>query len=501
MPKNLVFICADQMRFDGLSINGNPVVETVNIDRIGRAGVSLKRHHTPNQICSPSRATMATGLLPRHHGLWRNGAALDEAVPTLWQHLTKAGYRTGAAGKLHFQPLLAPAEAAMPESLVFWDKPRAEDWHGPYYGFGHVDLVLGEANESTKAGHYANWLRRNHPDVPALYQPDAIPGSQASDLTEVWRSAVPAELHYTNWIADRGIDFIEASGKSDDPFALFVSFPDPHHPFAPPGEYADLFRPEDMPPPTIREGELDRMPAYLQFGDDPKKEAYIGAGEKVREQGFMLRTETISPQTLSRAIAHTYGMIKMIDDAVGRILCALKRCGAADETLVVFTTDHGEFLGDHGLLRKGPPPYRQLLHVPMCISGPGVRETLSPDRLTSHVDLPSTLAALLDAPSFETRDGFDLTSHRARECLFAEYHPRADADLYNHSIITRDWRLTLYPNQHSWGELFDLNADPGEHWNLFHEKSCAETRSLLERLLLEGLPPQPHIQSNIWGAY
>lgn len=501
MPRNLVFICADQMRFDSLSVNGNTVVDTANIDRIANAGLSLQRHHTPNQICSPSRATMATGLLPRHHGLWRNGAALDETLPTLWQHLSKAGYRTGASGKLHFQPLLAPAEADMPESLAFWEDARAEDWHGPYYGFEHVDLVLGEANEAVNAGHYANWLRRNHPDVPALYQPGAVPGSQASDLQEVWRSAVPPGLHYTNWIADRGIDFINTSVESAEAFALFVSFPDPHHPFSPPGEYADLFRPEDMPAPTVRDGELDRMPAYLQVGDDPKKEAYIGPGEKVREQGFMLRTDAISPQTLSRAIAHTYGMIKMIDDAVGRILRTLEESGVADDTIVLFTADHGEFLGDHGLLRKGPPPYRQLLHVPLCINGPGVRAALSPDNPTSHADLPSTLAALLKVAPFETADGVDLTTAPRRDCLFAEYHPRADADLYNQSIITPDWRLTHYPNQPSWGELFDLNADPGEHWNLFHEESSAEIRASLGERLQAEFPPQQHIKSEIWGAY
>lgn len=502
MPnKNLIFICADQMRYDALSVNGNPVVATQNIDGIAARGKSLPHHHTPNQICSPSRATMATGMLPRRHRLWRNGVALDERVPTLWSHLQASGFRTGAAGKLHYQPLLAPSDAGMPESLAYWDKPEADDWHGPYFGFDHVDLVLGEAHEVVRAGHYANWLRRHHPHVASLYQPDAVPGSQAGDLQEVWRSAVPPPLHYTNWIADRAIDFIRGSDES--PFALFVSFPDPHHPFSPPGEYADLFAPAAMPSPCVRPGELDRMPAYLQFGDDPSKEAYIGPGEAVREQGFMLRTDTISQATLARAIAHTYGMIKMIDDAVGRIMAALGESGADADTIVLFTADHGEFLGDHGLLRKGPPPYTQLLHVPLCIRGPDV-DALPADMLTSHHDLAATLSSLLGAGAFGGTDGIDLTDASAasrRDCLFAEYHPRKDAALYNQTIITDRWRFTHYPNRPGWAELFDRAADPGEHWNLAGEPSCADVVSELAGRLAKEFPPQPDVAARVWGAY
>ncbi|RWG64085.1 MAG: arylsulfatase, partial [Mesorhizobium sp.] len=227
---NVIFICADQMRYDALSVTGNRVAHTANIDRIAARGATFHRHFTPNQICSPSRATMATGLYPRHHGLWRNGVALDDRLPNLWQALSLAGYATKGVGKLHFQPLLAPVERDMPESLAYWERPGCEDWHGPYFGFDAVDLVMGEANEATRAGHYAAWLKRNHPEVVDLYEPDASPDSRAQDLNEVWKSAVPPELHYTSWIADRAIDFIERQGRQAEPFGLFVSFPDPHHP-------------------------------------------------------------------------------------------------------------------------------------------------------------------------------------------------------------------------------------------------------------------------------
>ncbi|WP_153495335.1 sulfatase [Sinorhizobium meliloti] len=504
-PKNLIFICTDQMRFDALSATGNKVVRTENIDRIASEGITLRRHHTPNQICSPSRASMATGLYPRHHGLWRNGVTLDPDLPNLWTLLSQAGYETHAVGKLHYQPLLASSSLNMPESIAFWDRPDAQRWSGPYYGFREVELVMGEANESVKAGHYAAWLKAHHPEAVRLYEPEASANGRAADLTEVWKSAVPQELHYTSWIAGRAVDFIrEASANA--PFCLYVSFPDPHHPFAPPAPYSDLFDPAEMPRPNARAGELDRMPSYLQIGDDPTKDAYIGDGQAVREQGFLLRTDSISERTMATAIAHTFGMIKMIDDCVGRILDALEQAGKSGDTYILFTSDHGELLGDHGLLRKGPPPYRQLLQVPLLVRGPKIPRGAVTDELTSHIDLFATFASLLVGEK-PASDGMDLTPLLtglpgfSRDYLFAEYHPRKDAELYNQTIVSKDWRFTRYPNRGEWGELFDLASDPFEHRNLFYDDGHDTPVRDLDDVLSRHMPPRPEIPNEVLGAY
>jgi arylsulfatase A-like enzyme len=506
MPrKNLIFICTDQMRYDALSINGNRTVDTTHIDRIGFEGMVFHRHHTPNQICSPSRATMATGLYPRHHGVWRNGVTLDPGIPSLWAFLQGNGYSTHASGKLHYQPLLAPESYRMPESLAFWGRGNAHNWHGPYYGFDTVDLVLGEANESTRAGHYAEWLKRHHPEALRLYEPEASPTGRAPDLTELWRSAVPKELHYTSWITDRAIDFLQNT-DGDKPFCLYVSYPDPHHPFTPPAPYADAYDPEMMPQPSVSPGELDLMPAYLGTGDDPTADAYIPDGSPIREQGFLLRTDTISNETMARVIAHTFGMVKMIDDSVGRLIAALEETGRKEDTYVVFTSDHGELLGDHGLLRKGPPPYRQLLQVPLLVSGPSIRRGSSTKALTSHIDLFATIAELLigEVPS---TDGISLAPllvrsvEHVRDYLLAEYHPRKDPELYNQTIMSDSWRLTLYPNRSGWGELFNLAIDPWEHRNLFHERAHGATIDDLARRLLRMMPSRPTLPNVPLGAY
>lgn len=503
---NLIFICTDQLRYDALSINGNSVCATPNIDSIGLRGMVLDRHYTPNQICSPSRATMATGLYARHHGLWRNGVTLDPSLPNLWTTLQAAGYRTHAAGKLHYQPLLAPESFAMPESLAFWKNPDAAGWHGPYYGFDTIGLVLGEANESTKAGHYAEWLRATHPETLRLYEPEASPSGRSSDLTEVWKSAVPAEQHYTSWITDRAVDFLGVAAKGETPFCLYISYPDPHHPFTPPAPYCDMFDPTAMPDAAIAPGELELMPAYLSVGDDPNADAYIPEGSPVREQGFLLRTDTISSETMKLVTAHTFGMVKMIDDCVGRVLEALEASGEAENTYILFTSDHGELLGDHGLLRKGPPPYRQLIQVPLLVSGPGIRKQARTDALTSHIDLFATFAELLVAQAPLT-DGLSLAALLAgetaqvRETLFGEYHPRKDSELYNQTIITSAYRLTIYPNRPDWGEFFDLMADPWEHRNVFADASHASTVEALRRILTDGMPPKSTMTNPPLGAY
>jgi arylsulfatase len=505
VAKNLVFICVDQMRYDSLSATGNTGINTANLDRIAQRGMTFHGHHTPNQICSPSRATMATGLYPRHHGLTRNGIALSDAQPTVWEILKSKGLATHAVGKLHYQPLLAAPEYNMPESIAHWDRHDAASWKGPYYGFDEVELVLGEANESVKAGHYAQWLKRNHPESVRLYEPEASLGTQASDLKEIWKSAIPASHHYTNWIANRSIAAIQKHAKKSG-FCIFVSFPDPHHPFSPPQPYCNLFDPATVPGPTVVPGELSRMPPYLQDGDDPAQDAYIPAGSKVREQGFMLRTDSISDDTMRKVIAHTYGSVQMIDDAVGRILDALDTNGVLDETYMVFTSDHGELLGDHGLLRKGPPPYRQLLQVPLLFSGPGIIAGSDTRALTSHLDFFSTLASLFDAKA-QANDGVDLQcillgeKTKVRDRLFAEYHPRADPRVYNQTIITDQWRFTCYPNEPTWGELFNLEADPWEHRNLFSEPDVQETVARLHSELRTFMPPSPNSHGAVLGAY
>ncbi|MTI03378.1 sulfatase [Roseibium sp. RKSG952] len=493
MPKNIILIMTDQQRADSLGCTGNPVVNTPNIDALAACGAVFRQHFTPHQICSPSRSTLFSGLYARNHGLTRNGVALPGDLPLITHDLKEASYRTHGVGKFHFQPILAGLEHAMPDSNAFWKLPESDGWNGPFYGFDTVDILIGESVSATEGGHYAQWLNETAPDAAALYLPENALEPQAGDMDEVWKSAIPSELHYNTWITDRARDFVRDQDK-EQPFFLFVSYPDPHHPFAPPAPWCDMYDPNDVPAPALRPDELSDMPSYILDGDrEETGKSYVeflrNPGPP-REQGFMQTTQRFSETSLRQAIAHTYGMVSMIDNCIGRLMAQLETSGLAEDTLIIFTSDHGELLGDHGLIRKGPSPYRSLLHVPLIMAGPGIAPG-ERNTITSHLDLRATLQDYIGLRSQPT-DGHSfqpLLSDRdapARSELFAEYHPRTRMDTYNQTLMTGDWRITIYPENPEWGELFHLLNDPGEHINLFFEpKYSARKQNFIERMARE----------------
>ncbi len=521
MPKNsesyganIVLICTDQLRFDALGCTGSPVAKTPNLDRLASAGTSFHNHVTPCQICAPSRASLFSGLYPRHHGMVKNGLALDPSVELLSHALFSAGWETHGVGKFHFQPILAPAAYGMPESNAFWDLPQSRDWRGPYYGFKHAEFVIGESFASVRGGHYGRWLMENHPEVAPLYLPENALDREPDAMDEVWRSAVPAELHYNRWITDRSVEFLRER-KREHPFFLFASYPDPHHPFSPPAPYCDNFDPEAMPMPKQVPDELLRMPDYIRNetwmeGKDRQitYREFLDKGTFAIEQGTWQNTEGFRESSVRKIIAYTHAMVQMIDDGVGRILAELEEQGLEGKTLVLFTSDHGELLGDHGLIRKGPMPYRQLLQVPMLLRGPGIPVGQTSSALTSHLDLKPTLLDLLGLDRVQT-DGTSMSallSGRAeaiRDATFAEYHPRSVPRQYNHSVVTDDFRLTLYPlaGASNWGEFFDHRDDPGEHHNRYHDPDCSKKIMRLRKLLETELPAQPEVPGRSLGFY
>jgi arylsulfatase A-like enzyme len=485
---------SDQHRADCLGAAGNPILQTPSLDRLAREGTLCSRAYVQNPICMPSRSTLFTGRYPRSHRVRTNGVPLPTTEITIADVLTHSGYHTASFGKLHFTPTAAPPEPHLKESTQLWrDRPdELAAWHGPYYGLQHVDLSIGH---NLPAGHYGAWLRREHPDALPLFKQDAAlqppTGAHGS-----WKSAVPVELHASTWIADRTIDYLQDRSTRDQPFFAVCSFPDPHHPFAPPAPYADMYDPADVPMPHGRGDELGSLPPHF-------REHFRGAWSR---QGptHAEHPEGLPEAHLREIMAHYYGMISLVDHSIGRVLDTLDRTGLAENTLVLFTSDHGELLGDHGLLLKGPFLYEGLVRIPLIWRLPGrIRAGATLDHVAGHVDVTQTILDFLgvDAPAGvqgQSLAGALETGETAglRLWQLTEYHTGFDPDLTLKQLHTGRYKLTYYGHPH-FGELFDLQSDPHEERNLFHDPASAGLRHQLTTMLLDALmatedplPPQ-----------
>lgn len=495
---NILFIHTDEQRADTLGCYGNGLVETPNIDRLASEGVTFEEGHCTHPLCCPSRGSLLTGRYPSVHGLWRNGLELPEEEITIAEVLRDEGYQTGLVGKAHFQPWHADPEEfeeststlTMDDEEAVWDFWR--DFDGPYYGFDHVEMAYQHGHREVSGGHYGLWVREEHPEAI-----DSFPQDAALEPTDpaynTWKSAVPVEVHSSTWVADRTIDFIDEYAHGD-PFYGWIGFPDPHFPYNPPEPYCYEYDPEDVELPVDSAGavwEATDVPRYVTYHLEEKY------GTDWRE----------IPEAIQREIiAHYYAMVDLVDDQVGRILTALEEHGIAENTVVVFTSDHGDWLGDHGLFQKGIPHTRGLTRVPWVMRWPGVTEEgRRVDAPTSQLDLMPTLldAAGADVPygvqgeslrpvvtgKQEALRPFALVEHRHEAYREDSYLVRnmkdddvdelsamdsiinwTDDDIYVETIYAENHRLSYVTGvEEDYGELHDLETDPDEMQNLWHE--------------------------------
>jgi arylsulfatase A-like enzyme len=388
---NVLFIMTDQHRADHMSCAGNKVLNTPNLDRLANEGIRFSNAYCSNPMCMPNRATLLTGVYPTIHGVRSNGINLPFDIPTITQTLIKRGWHTAAIGKLHLQfwgpPYKIKEKSA--ESFGDWmadelgDNPVRENFPIPYYFFEEVEMVAGHGD--FLAGHYLDWLEERAPrfiepmrerlkkiDNFFLICPD-------TELTE--------DCYSTTYVEQRTTAFLErhARGEYEEkPFFLHCSFPDPHHPVCPPGKYYRLYKPEDVKLPKNIDN-IKNLYTHPFLGPHLKKPIFRGA---------ILRES--NEEEIREFIAKTYGSIAMIDASIGRILASLEKLGLADNTIVIYTSDHGDFCGDHRLLLKGPAPFNGVLQIPMILKIPHFPKGEISKSLISSIDLPKTILSLLN---------------------------------------------------------------------------------------------------------
>lgn len=502
-PSFVLFI-TDQQRADHLGCYGNVTVKTPNIDSLAERGVRFTRFHVATPICQPNRAALFTGQMPSVNGVRQNGIPLGLDSLTFAEVLRQSGYRTGYIGKAHFQnitdipapprPLGGDGEAPPVDATLSRRSQRngaSYDWEvrhrwieqpdlvmpTPYYGFEHARLCIGHGD--LVDGHYTAWLRERHANPCSLRGfANALPQEEIT-APQCWRTSMPEELYPTSYVKEQACEFLAAQ-NSDEPFMLVVSFPDPHHPFTPPGRYWSMYDPNDVELPTS----FHHPVSAIRGIPDEALEAYRwGAEDPESHWPF-----SVSERQAREIIALNYGSISMVDDAVGEILAVLEAQGLADDTVVGFTSDHGDYMGDHGCVLKMGLHFQSVLRVPLIWYDPRASEAGKVStRLGSAIDLAPTLlqrAGLKVVIGMQGQDLFGL--EQAADALVEDpgiqVFRDSDARSSILSLVSGRWRLSIFEGL-EWGELYDLEEDPHELDNRWDDPTCRDVRLTLQQCL------------------
>ena len=478
-PPNVLLIITDQQRAADTGFMGNPILKTPHLDALASRSMVFDNAWVSNPVCMPNRSTLMTGRMPSAHGVIFNDRSLEPGVNTFIRGFRKSGYRTGLIGKSHLQHgvsknSMVPFRGGPSSQSPYpkgWD--TVEDFErytlGPtmdpkdYYGFGHIELSLDHGG--SVAGHHLQWALEKGGDVSALVI-DQNHDEQGSRRSEHWRQIYQPPydeaLHSTRFVTERTLSFIDEANQSGEPWLAVCSFPDPHHPLTPPGKWFEAYRPKDMILPVSRHDDLKDAPAHLRLFKDihPKD-----------QRNWVSPCGYGNDALLAEAIAATYGMIGMIDEGVGEILARIEALGLRDNTIVVFTSDHGDMMGEHGLMLKGFMHYRGVLQVPLLVHVPGQASGRT-QALASTIDLGPTLMAACGIAAYDGLQGRSLlpTIAAAEESvrdfvLIEDDVPMITAKLTpiparTRTLIKDGYRYTR--NSKGEEQLFHLKTDPDE---------------------------------------
>jgi arylsulfatase A-like enzyme len=502
---SILLITSDQHHSDVLGAV-DPRLKTPALDRLCREGARFRRAYTCNPTCTPARASIITGMYPSQHGAWSLGTKLFEDVPTVGDALRAAGYATSLVGKAHFHPLKSlPGMESIECQPLLRDLDFWRGFHGPWYGFEHVETARMHTAESHAGGHYAIWMEEKGFHNWRDYFEDWPHNAEKAARLRASRSwALPQEFHYNAWTSEKTIERMRGATAEQKPFFIWSSFHDPHPPYLVPQPWASMYDPADMTPGSVVPGEHDANPEHFrrtqERGDAWWKQAREGEGA-VHGGHSHLR----DPAELRKDIATYYGMVSFMDEHIGRILAELDRLGQADNTLVIFTTDHGHFLGGHGLTAKAIHMYEDLIRIPWIVRWPGhVHPERVADTLQNLVDLAPTFLAAAGIAIPGRMTGLNLLpdwceGRPVRSWSVTENH-HGRRRFHMRTFVNARYKLTVYRGG-SDGELFDLVADPGEIRNLWHDPSAREIKAkVMEEFLQATLEMEPERMPRIANA-
>lgn len=438
MPKskNVLFITTDQQRFDSLPAYGADFAVTPNLERLAAEGVVFERCYCPAPVCVPTRAAIMSGQFPATNGTIDNFSWLPEDTPKWTGVARHGGYRTAGIGKMHFAP---------------WDRMEGFDQRITCEDKRHFYIPDDHAMFMKKHG-----IERPHPaDVPGYFETCGAPDFPFDK-----------ELYPDMFIADQSVEWIrEHAGER---FALWVSFTGPHDPYDPPAEYSALYEDADIPAPIPPPEDPNQAPSYrAQFGVQP------GANVSV----FQIDYTSATPEQIARWRRNYFGNITLIDEGIGRILRALEEAGVLEETVVVFTSDHGDALGDHGMVFKSFF-YESMVHVPLIVRDGENRGRR--DALVGTLDVVAYMHELF---------GVEQPEVQGRSIRSLLQDPEASINQYVFSemparLMAFDGRFKYIHALDGQHELYDLQEDPEELENIVGHPGQAATVARLREALI-----------------
>ena len=459
---NILFIMADQFRLDGVAANGNRLIRTPNLDRLASQSANFQHACVQSPVCVPSRVSFFTGRYPHSHKNRVNYTPCDPREVFLQKLLHQAEYRTGTVGKLHYYPPTAAHARS-----TGWDKVCLDD------GVTRTDAY----------SDYVTWRRANDPHA-------SVPHNELAPGRNPFRSALNYEFTRTAWTGLQTREMLRELAGGAKPFFLFSSFFSPHGPSVVPPPYDSMYDGVQIPlPRQVTLEEIRKLPLPLQK--------------------LILRFEPaydMNRERLEWLYRSYYGNVSMVDREIGGILDVLDRTGEASNTIVLFSSDHGDQLLEHGLLGKNVF-FESSVRVPFLVRWPDRIAPARPTAMMETVDVVPTLLELCGVPIPGNVQGRSLGAlltgrpYQAREMVFSEnivpevitsnsmefsFQPGQGVAGIRHPdakmVRTARWKMTHYPGHG--GELYDLVNDPAESRNLYSEPALKSTvRDLQETIL------------------
>lgn len=491
MKPNLLLITTDQQRWDALSALATPGYRTPNLDRLAADGIHFPRAYTPSPVCTPARVSMLTGQYPTRHGAYQIGMEAVPALegPTLPRLLAEAGYATANIGKTHYiaRKLEEKHIAGSPRpELPDPDPPESfwEDFDGPYIGFDFVRHCQSHTCDQAPNGHYRAWLKRRGRNLDHLHHAKDASGKVIRKLEPAigpW--AIDPEDHQTAWITEESMVWIGAQQAQRKPWFCMVNYQDPHPPFVCPEPYYHEVDMRGVDLGGMRAGESEGKPTPLRNYMEGRywtDETGQSLGCPINRNVPAIGLNKLDKEAVAAAIRAYLGMVNMVDDYLGRLFAHLQRIGAWENTLILFTSDHGEQLNRHGLWGKGPAMFDDNLRIPAILAWPG--KTAGPISERAMFNLVDILPTFLEAAQLEVPPGVQGISQMpvlngetrcVRDWALIDF--LASSRYHLQALVYEEHKLVIDRDREE-GELYDLKTDPDQFENRFDDPASTERK-------------------------